>query len=333
MILVTGAAGYIGSHTLRALLAAGHKAQDILVLDNLYSGHRQAVPQDIAFIEGSTGDAALLEKIFSQHKIESILHFAAHLEVEESVRIPEKYYQNNFVGSATLIDAAYRHKVSSFVFSSTCATVGTPRVLPVDEKVDTRPESPYGKSKLMTEWYLADKLAAARLAGTHEMHYAALRYFNVAGAHVHGGIGQSTPRATQLIKVASEVITGKRPKLLIYGTDYPTPDGTCIRDYIHVDDLAEAHVLALKFLQNIKRSEIFNLGYGHGYSVKEIVDTLKRVSGVNFPTEEVPRRPGDAEAIYADNTKARTQLGWTPRYDDIELICKTAIEWEKTRSF
>lgn len=328
MILVTGGAGYIGSHALRSLLNSGVTPNEIIVLDTLYSGHRWAVPDSIHFIKGSTCDHQLLEKIFTEHKINSILHFAAHLEVEESVLKPEKYYQNNFIGSSTLIDVAYKYKVTNFVFSSTCATVGTPKYLPVNEDVDTRPESPYGKSKLMTEWYLADKAKAAKLSGHHVMSFAALRYFNVAGAHLQGGIGQATPRATQLVKVASEVVLGKRPKLMIFGTDYPTPDGTCVRDYIHVDDLVDAHVLALKFLDKEKQSEIFNLGYGHGYSVREIINTMKQVSGVDFKVEDAPRRPGDAEAIYANNSKARQLLNWIPKYDNIRLICETSLKWE-----
>ncbi|MEO5668437.1 MAG: UDP-glucose 4-epimerase GalE [Bdellovibrionota bacterium] len=325
MILVTGGAGYIGSHTLRALQAAGH--HKILVLDNLYSGHRWAVPSGIGFIEESVGDAALLKKIFEEHPIESILHFAAHLEVEESMREPAKYYDNNFKNSSVLIATASEYLVKNFVFSSTCAIYGSPAKNPVDEDCPKDPLNPYGKSKLMTEWYLEDLVRA----GKTKMNYVSLRYFNVAGAHVPGGLGQATPRATQLIKVAAEVACGKRDKLLVYGSDYGTRDGTCIRDYIHVDDLAAAHVLALDFLKKEKRSEVMNLGYGHGYTVLEIADAMKRVSGVDFEVELATRRPGDSEAIYADNSKLVRLLGWKPRYADIDLICRTALEWERTR--
>ena len=325
MILVTGGAGYIGSHTLRALMAAGHK--DLVVLDNLYSGHRWAVPDDVKFIEGSMGDSALLDKLFKEHKIESIIHFAAHLEVEESVREPQKYYENNFRNTSVLISKASDYGVKNFVFSSTCAIYGNPPKNPVDENTPKSPLNPYGKSKLMTEWYLEDLVRA----GKTSLNYVALRYFNVAGAHVAGGLGQATPRATQLIKVACEVACGKRDKLLVYGSDYETRDGTCVRDYIHVDDLAQAHVDALEFLKREKRSEVFNLGYGTGYTVLDIVEATKRVSGVNFKVEMVPRRPGDAEAIFADNSKLKKMLGWKPKYADIDLICRTAYEWEKTR--
>jgi len=324
MILVTGGAGYIGSHTLRALGAAGH--DNVLVLDNLYSGHRWAVPDNIAFIEGSVSDSLLLDRIFSQHSIDSILHFAAHLEVEESMREPVKYYENNFRGSATLIGKATQHGVRDFVFSSSCAIYGTPATNPVDESCPKAPLSPYGKSKLMTEWYLEDLVRA----GKTSMNYVSLRYFNVAGAHVAGGIGQATPRATQLVKVAAEVACGKRDKLFVYGNDYATRDGTCVRDYIHVDDLADAHVRALDFLRKEKRSEVFNIGYGHGYTVLEIIAAMKRVSGLDFKVEMAPRRPGDSEAIFADNSKILHLLGWKPRYADIDLICRTALDWERS---
>jgi UDP-glucose 4-epimerase len=325
MILVTGGAGYIGSHTLRALQAAGHT--QILVLDNLYSGHRWALPSNVALIEGSVGDATLLDRIFKEHPIDSILHFAAHLEVEESVREPVKYYENNFRNSSILISKASEYLVKNFVFSSTCAIYGNPPSNPVGEDCPKSPLNPYGKSKLMTEWFLEDLVRAGKTA----LNYVSLRYFNVAGAHVAGGLGQATPRATQLVKVTAEVACGKRDKLLVYGSDYATHDGTCIRDYIHVDDLASAHVSALDFLKRERRSEVFNLGYGSGYTVLEIVAAMKRVSGVNFKVEMVPRRPGDAEAIFADNSKLLAMLDWKPRYADIDLICQTALDWERTR--
>lgn len=328
MILVTGGAGYIGSHTVKALLESGVSADQIVVLDNLYSGHRWAVPDNVHFVEGDTGDAQLLEGLFAKHSFKTILHFAAHLEVGESVLSPNKYYRNNFDNARVLIDQAYVSGVKEFIFSSTCATIGSPRELPVSEDAYCRPESPYGKSKLMTEWYLADREVAASHKKSEAVKFTALRYFNVAGAYPGGGLGQATPNATQLIKVACEVIEGKREKLLLFGTDYPTKDGTCVRDYIHVYDLALAHVAAWKYLQDGGSSEIINLGYGHGYTVREIIETVKKVSGVDFPVEEVERRPGDAEAIYADTSKADRLLKWKPRHDDIEEICRTALAWE-----
>ncbi len=330
MILVTGGAGYIGSHALRALMAAGIPPGEIIVLDTLYSGHLWALPKGVNFVKGSSGEKALLSKIFNENKVDSVFHFAAHLEVEESVRDPFKYYSNNFLNSCVLIDASMAAKVSNFVFSSTCAVVGSPKQLPVDETASCHPESPYGKSKLMTEWYLADVAKAAQIARKNSMNFVALRYFNVAGAHFDGSIGQATPRATQLVKVACEVAVGKRKSLLLYGSDYLTRDGTCVRDYIHVDDLAEAHVLALDYLKREQRSEVINLGYGHGYSVREIIDTVKKVSDVDFRVEEVARRPGDVEIIFADASKAKKLLGWVPKYDDIEHICRTTLDWEKS---
>ena len=329
MILVTGAAGYIGSHVLRSLEKSGIPSSEIVVLDNLYSGHLWAIPETVNFIKGSTGDSALLEQLFSDHKIESIFHFAAHIEVEESVFLPGKYYQNNFVNSSVLIDAAYKAGVDNFVFSSTAAVVGNPEELPIKETAPEKPESPYGRSKLMTEWYLKDKLQAAQMSDSHKMNFVALRYFNVCGAHIPGGLGQATPKATHLIKVACEVATGIRSEMNIYGTDYPTPDGTCVRDYIHVDDLARAHVMALKFLEKNKTSETINLGYGHGHSVLEVINAMNNILGRKLPTKFAPRRAGDAACIYADNSKAKKLLNWSPEHDDIELICKTALDWEE----
>jgi UDP-glucose 4-epimerase len=322
MILVTGGAGYIGSHTLRALQQSGYEA---VVLDNLYSGHRWAVPSDIPFYEGNVSDVSLLKKIISQYKIKSIIHFAAHLEVEESVRLPFKYYENNFLNSKVLIQTAIEEGVKNFVFSSTCAVYGNPQTTPVDENFPTQPLNPYGRSKLMTEWLLQD-LATSSLPS---LNFSILRYFNVAGSHVQGSLGQATPRATQLVKVCAEVALGMRSQLEVFGTDYPTPDGTCVRDYIHVDDLAEAHVLGLSYLEKGGSSEVFNLGYGRGYSVLEIIEAMKKQSGVDFKVVLSPRRAGDAISIYAEPAKIKNILGWEPRFADIDLICKTAFEWEK----
>ena len=323
MILVTGGAGYIGSHTLHQLKDAGIKA---VVLDNLYSGHRWAVPEGYELIVGDMGDKELVSKLIDTHKIDSVIHFAAHVEVEESTKEPIKYYRNNFVGSLNLIDVCANKGVKNFIFSSTCATYGTPKSNPIDENHSTAPISPYGKSKLMTETLLQDVVATKKFA----LKYVILRYFNVAGARVQGGIGQATPRATQLVKVASEVACGKRDKLYVYGTDYPTPDGTCVRDYIHVDDLANAHILALNYLNSDGKSDIFNCGYGKGYSVKEIIKEVKKASGVDFKVEYVERRAGDPVAIWSDASKVKKVLKWKPKYDDISVICKTAYDWEKS---
>jgi UDP-glucose 4-epimerase len=326
-VLITGGAGYIGSHALLAAAEAGLKA---VVVDNLYSGFRAAVPEGVPFYEGSILDSALLDKVFSAHKITSVMHFAAHLEVEESTREPLKYYENNVYGTLSLLKACQRAgSVERFVFSSTCATYGNPAQMPVDESCAQNPISPYGSSKLATEMLIKDFCQAP----SNTMSYALLRYFNVAGADPQLRAGQSTPRATQLIKACAEAATGKRAKLIVFGTDYNTPDGTCIRDYIHVSDLATAHVLALDYLEKTKTSDCFNLGYGTGYSVLEIIASMKKVSDVDFAVEMAPRRAGDAEAIYADPAKAHGALGFEPRYADLDLICKTAFEWERKRRY
>jgi UDP-glucose 4-epimerase len=327
-ILITGGAGYIGSHTLHQLVSRGEKA---IALDNLYSGFRWAIPAGVELIEGNVGDLALTERVIRENHVDSIIHFAAHLEVEESTREPLKYYRNNVVNTMNLLEVCHRTGVKHFIFSSTCAAYGTPEEAQVNELAPSNPESPYGRSKLITESVLKELEQAARLAGRDSMRHVILRYFNVAGGKVGGGLGQATPRATQLVKVASEVATGKRPGLKIFGTDYPTPDGTCIRDYIHVDDLADAHLLALHYLRQGGSSNLFNCGYGKGYSVREVISCMKKVSGVDFRVEETHRRPGDAVAIYADTRKIRETLGWVPRYDDLELICRTSYEWELSR--
>ncbi len=324
MILVTGGAGYIGSHTLHRLKEWGEPA---LALDNLYSGHRWAVPPGVELVVGDIADQALVESLIQKHKIKSVIHFAAHLAVEESVKNPFKYYRNNVVGTLNLIEACQRAGVEHFIFSSTCALYGNPDKNPIQENFPAKPESPYAQTKLSSEAILRD----AELASGGKMRNVILRYFNVAGAKVSGGLGQATPVATQLIQVAAETACGKRAKMYINGDDYPTPDGTCIRDYVHVDDLAEAHILALEYLRKGGRSETVNCGYGRGYSVKEVVDTMRRVSGVNFTADLNPRRAGDTIAVWADPTKAKKILGWKPKYDDLELICRTSLVWEKSR--
>lgn len=321
MILVTGGAGYIGSHTVHQLVERGEK---VVVLDNLSRGHRWAVPSEVPLEVGSTGDADFLDSVFKKYPIRAVVHFAALLDVEESTRLPDKYYENNVVGSMTLVQACRRAKVKEFIFSSTCAVYGNPDKNPVSESHSVSPVSTYGKSKAAFEWYLQDLEAAGQLG----MKTVILRYFNVAGANPTGKNGQQLERSVQLISAACEAAIGKRKSLNIYGSDYPTKDGTTIRDYIHVDDLAAIHVLAYDYLARGGKSEIFNCGYGKGYSVREVVAAVKKVSGVNFTTVEQPRRAGDSVAIYADTDKVKRLLNWVPKYDDLETICRTAWVWE-----
>ena len=318
-LLVTGGAGYIGSHVVRQLGAAG---EDVVTLDNLCTGFREAVTAG-ELIVGETGDAALLERIFAEHDIDTILHFAAHTIVPESVADPLKYYRNNTCSSRTLLEAAQKHGVRHFVFSSTAAVYGIPPGGKAGEDSPNVPINPYGTSKLMTEWMLRD----LALAGGPS--YVALRYFNVAGCEPTGTIGQSTPKATLLVKVACEAATGKRPGVSIFGTDYPTPDGTGLRDYIHVEDLASAHLDALTYLRNGGESTTLNCGYGHGYSVREVLEAVENVNGAPLTITEEPRRAGDPPELVAVADKVRSVLGWTPRYDDLETIVRTSLEWER----
>ncbi|MBF0359797.1 MAG: UDP-glucose 4-epimerase GalE [Oligoflexia bacterium] len=328
MILVTGAAGYIGSHTIHMLNDLGKKS---IALDNLYSGHKWAIPRDVKLVVADCGNIDVVSDLIIKNKIESIIHFAAHLEVEESTRLPIKYYRNNFINTLNLIETASKLGVKNFIFSSTCAVYGTPEKMPVDEGFARNPISPYGKSKMMIEMLLED----LSKTDNFPMRYVLLRYFNVAGARVVANkinqtrLGQATPRATQLVKVSAEVALGKREKLIVFGTDYPTKDGTCIRDYIHVDDLADAHILALKYLENGGKSDVFNCGYGFGLTVREVVSKMKEISGVDFKVEYTSRRAGDAVAIYAEPSKIMSVLNWKPKYADLEVICKTAFEWER----
>ena len=318
-LLVTGGTGYIGSHVVRQLGAAG---EDVVTLDNLCTGFREAVTAG-ELIVGETGDAALLERIFAEHDIDTILHFAAHTIVPESVADPLKYYRNNTCSSRTLLEAAQKHGVRHFVFSSTAAVYGIPPGGKAAEDSPNVPINPYGTSKLMTEWMLRD----LALAGGPS--YVALRYFNVAGCEPTGTIGQSTPKATLLVKVACEAATGKRPGVSIFGTDYPTPDGTGLRDYIHVEDLASAHLDALTYLRNGGESTTLNCGYGHGYSVREVLEAVENVNGAPLTITEEPRRAGDPPELVAVADKVRSVLGWTPRYDDLETIVRTSLEWER----
>ena len=318
-LLVTGGAGYIGSHVVRQLGAAG---EDVVTLDNLCTGFREAVTAG-ELVVGETGDAELLDRLFAEHDIDTVLHFAAHTIVPESVADPLKYYRNNTCSSRTLLEAAHRHGVKHFVFSSTAAVYGIPSGGKAAEDSPTVPINPYGTSKLMTEWMLRDLAAAGGPS------YVALRYFNVAGCDPSGTIGQSTPKATLLVKVACEAATGRRPGVMIFGTDYPTPDGTGLRDYIHVEDLAAAHLDALTYLRNGGESTTLNCGYGHGYSVREVLEAVERVNGVPLNITEEARRAGDPPELVAVADKVRSVLGWTPRYDDLETIVRTSLAWEK----
>jgi UDP-glucose 4-epimerase len=318
-ILVTGGAGYIGSHVVRQLGAAG---ENVVTLDNLSTGFEAAVTAGELII-GDTGDAALLETIFAAHDIDTIMHFAAHTIVPESVADPLKYYRNNTASSRTLLEAAARHGVANIVFSSTAAVYGIPDGGKASEDSPTQPINPYGTSKLMTEWMLRD-LAAAGGPG-----YVALRYFNVAGCEPTGTIGQSTPKATLLVKVACEAATGRRPGVAIYGTDYATPDGTGLRDYIHVEDLATAHVDALRYLRQGGDSVVLNCGYGHGYSVREVLAAVEEANGAKLAITEEPRRAGDPPELIAVADRVRDVLGWTPRLDDLDTIVRTSLAWER----
>lgn len=319
-VLVTGGAGYIGSHMVLKLADAG---EAVVVLDNLVTGFDWAIDGRASFVQGSASDQELVGRIIADHGITEIVHFAGSIVVPESVSNPLKYYANNTAASRDLIEAAVAGGVKHFIFSSTAAVYGMTGLAPVVETTPLNPMSPYGRSKLMTEWMLQDVAAA------HPMTYGVLRYFNVAGADPEKRSGQSTPLATHLIKVACQTALGQRAKMDIFGTDYETPDGTCVRDYIHVTDLIEAHALLLEHLRGGGESTTLNCAYGQGYSVRQVVDTVKSVSGVDFKVEEGPRRPGDPASITATGEKVRSLLGWTPQHDDLTEIVRTAYDWEK----
>jgi UDP-glucose 4-epimerase len=319
-VLVTGGAGYIGSHMVLELLDVG---ENVVVIDNLSTGFAWAVAREAKLIVGDVGDQELVRTIICQHHVDAIIHFAGSIVVPESISDPLGYYHNNTVKSRALMEVAVATGVRNFIFSSTAAVYGTPKQNPVREDAELKPMSPYGSSKLMTEIMLGD---AAR---AHDFHYVALRYFNVAGADPKGRSGQSTPRATHLIKVASETALGKRRHIEVFGTDYPTPDGTCIRDFIQVTDLARAHLVALEHLRAGGRSGVFNCGYSQGHSVLEVIDAVKRVSGRDFEVRLSPRRPGDPAAIVADSTEIRTSLKWLPEHDDLDRIVAQALRWEE----
>ena len=318
-ILVTGGAGYIGSHAVKALGKAGH---EICVFDNLSTGHEWAVLSG-RLVRGDLEDRAAIDRALRDFRPEAVMHFAAYIQVEESVREPLKYYRNNVANTLNLLDAMRENGVGYFIYSSTAAVYGIPEHIPVRETAPLMPINPYGMTKVMIEKVLGD------LAAATDFRYAALRYFNVAGADSGGELGQAYREATHLITRALKTAHGEFARLSIYGTDYPTPDGTCIRDYIHVDDLAEAHVQALDHLFKTGQSDVMNCGYGSGYSVREVVETAKKVTGIDFPVEETGRRAGDPPALVADSTKLMRATGWKPKYNDLEYIIRTAWEWEK----
>ena len=319
-VLVTGGAGYIGSHMVLELLDAGEK---VVVLDNLSTGRRSAVPSGVELIVGDFGDEALVKDLLASRNVDAIIHFAAKIVVPESVSDPLGYYLNNTASARGLLACAVAQKVEHFIFSSTAAVYGEPEQNPVSEDESLKPVSPYGRSKLMVEWMLKDTAQA------HDLRYVVLRYFNVAGADPQGRTGQSFPNATHLIKVAVQAALGMRKGMEVFGTDYPTPDGSCLRDYIQVSDLARAHMAALRHLRRGGENLTANCGYERGYSVLEVVETVRRVSGVDFDVKISGRRAGDPAAIVAANERVRNALGWTPIHDNLEAIVQQALDWEK----
>jgi UDP-glucose 4-epimerase len=319
-VLVTGGAGYIGSHLVWELIDHGEK---VIVLDRLSTGFEWAVAPDATLIVGDIADASLLKKLLRDHSIDSVIHFAGSVVVPESVAVPLDYYENNTCKTRALLQAIVEAGVRHVIFSSTAAVYGSQGQAPIAEDASTNPESPYGRSKLMTEWMLSD----ASLA--HGFTFTALRYFNVAGADPRGRTGQSTSGATHLIKVACETAIGKRPAMDVFGTDYPTPDGTCIRDYIHVSDLAVAHRLALARLRAGGDNLLANCGYGHGYSVFEVIDSVKKIVGHPLEVRSCGRRPGDAAAVVANVNLVRRELKWIPKYADLDRIIADALVWEE----
>ena len=318
-VLVTGGAGYIGSHVLRHLAEAGHAP---VAYDNLYSGHRWAV-LDAPLIVGDLADRAHVETVLESHRFDAVVHCAAHIWVGESVRQPAKYYLNNTANAVALFDACARHRIANIVFSSTAAVYGEPGIPVITEDTPLAPINPYGASKMMSERALAD------IAGANGLRYAILRYFNVAGADAAARIGEATPDNSHLIKVACETAVGLRQGMVINGTDYPTPDGTCVRDYLHVDDLARAHLLALDHLVAGGAPLVANCGYKDGFSVRQVLETVRRVTGIDFPIAEAPRRPGDPPVLVADNSRIRSVLGWKPLHADLDYIVASAWRWEQ----
>jgi len=319
-ILVTGGAGYIGSHVVKAL---GERGYDIIVLDNLSTGHRKSVLYG-RLIKGDLSDRVMLDRIFEDFKPKAVIHFAASIQVGESVERPLEYYKNNTINTVNLLDSMLNNEVNDLIFSSTAAVYGIPAEIPVKETSHMNPINPYGSSKLMVEEILRDISYTKK-----NFNYISLRYFNVSGADKDGRIGQNYKEATHLITRALKAAKGDIGGLEIYGTDYETEDGTGIRDYIHVDDLSEAHILALEYLLQGGKSDVFNCGYGHGYSIREVIDIAKEVTGVDFTVKETERREGDPPALVADSSKLKTVLSWKPKYDNLRYIIETAWNWEK----
>jgi UDP-glucose 4-epimerase len=319
-VLVTGGAGYIGSHTVLALAEAG---EDIVVIDDLSAGFSAYLPEGVPLFIGDAGDENLLEGVIAQHNIESIIHLAGSVVVPESMRDPLHYYRNNFMTARNLLNVAVKRGINRFIFSSTAAVYGNPDQVPVPEQAPTRPLSPYGSSKLMIEIMLHD------VASAYGMQYVVLRYFNVAGADPQARIGLATVGATHLLKIAVEAATGQRAKIDVFGTDYSTPDGSCIRDFIHVTDLSQAHRSALAYLRRGGASTTLNCGYGRGYSVLETIDAVRRASGRNFAVQYAPRRPGDIMTMVADTSRIRNVLDWKPQYDNLETIAAHALAFEE----
>ena len=324
MILVTGGAGYIGSHYVQF---ARERGDEIVVLDNLVYGHREAVPDDVPLVEGDMGDRTLLDSLFRKYPIEAVVHFAAYAYVGESVTAPAKYYNNNTVATLAVLDAMRDHNVACFVFSSTCATYGNPLTMPMDERHPQNPINPYGESKYFVERILRAYDKAYGLRST------ALRYFNAAGADPQGRIGESHDPETHLIPLVLQVAAGQREHITLFGTDYDTSDGTCVRDYIHILDLAQAHAKALERMQNGGASDVYNLGSERGYSVREVIATCEKVTGKSIPVVESDRRAGDPPRLVASAAKAKAELDWKPRYQDLEEIVTTAWRWEQNRAY
>ena len=319
-VLVTGGAGYIGGHMVLALLDAGEK---VVVLDDLSTGFRWAVPKEATFVQGDFGDSALLAKVLREHQVEAVTHFAARIVVPESIVDPLGYYLNNTSKARTLLAAAVEGGINKIIFSSTAAVYGDAKMSPVSETDALHPMSPYGRSKLMVEWMLEDTALA------HDLRYVALRYFNVAGADPKGRLGQSSPAATHLIKRAVQTVLGKYAHLEVFGTNYATRDGSCIRDYIQITDLINAHMLALKYLRDGGKSLVCNCGYGRGISVLEVIEEVKRVSGVNFEVRLSPPRAGDPARLIAAADRIRSELNWKPEHDNLGEIVRQALDWER----
>jgi UDP-glucose 4-epimerase len=320
-VLVTGGAGYIGSHVVLALLAAGER---VVVIDDLRTGFEDLLPPDVQLVRGDFGDRHILDQAFRSKPIDAVMHFAASTVVPDSIASPLTYYENNLVNTHALLEACVAHGINRFIFSSSASVYGAGSRAPITEGAALRPISPYGATKMMAERILQDTATA------HDLSYAILRYFNVAGADPAGRTGQKTQGATHLIKIACEVATGHREQLTVFGSDYPTPDGTCVRDYVHVSDLASAHLRALDHLDSVQRSSIFNVGYGRGYSVLDVIAAVEAETGKSISMERAGRRMGDPPISVADSARIKKQLGWRPVHDDIKMIVRTALAFERS---